>query len=114
MGTPTPAPTPAPPAPKAQTSGTKLIGAACCRPYEGKILMSWHNMTKAQCMQECADHQGCNAFAPSGCSSESDENCGTGCHIYKLSSMEEAYTDKCMDGNGFEGISRNTFCFAFP
>merc|ERR1712187_594506 len=116
---PTPEPTPAPtPAPSPEP---KLIGPGCCRRlkdgiargWKTGILMSWKNGTRTECMQRCAEHPACNAFAPSGCSSSSDQICGEGCHIYKTDTSEgEISSDTCYDTNGFVSITSNTFCYA--
>merc|ERR1712217_715154 len=90
---------------------TKLVGQGCCRPFK-EILDARRDMTRTECMEVCMSRQACNAFAISGCSSSSDENCGGACHIYELDSAEEAYVQTCSETNGFLGITSSTFCFA--
>merc|ERR1712187_740870 len=83
---------------------TKLVGQGCCRPFT-EILDARRDMTRTECMEVCMSRQACNAFAISGCSSSSDENCGGACHIYELDSAEEAHVQKCSETNGFLGIT---------
>merc|ERR1712066_812542 len=112
MGTlaPTPAPTPAPTQAPTPVPTAKLIGAGCCRPFN-VILNATRRRTRADCMHQCEDNPSCNAFAISGCSSSSDEQCGGGCHIYALNSAQETYAAPCHESNGFTGITPSTYCF---
>merc|ERR1712032_1219305 len=86
---------------------TTLVGEGCCKPWQN-IIGNAPSLTRSECAIQCLSTANCNAFAISGCDSSSDETCGGRCHLYQMSSQEEAHSGACYE----QALNGNTFCYS--
>jgi len=84
-----------------------LVGEGCCKPWQ-TIIGNAPSLTRSECAIQCLSTDNCNAFAISGCDSSSDETCGGRCHLYQMSSQEEATSGACYE----QALNGNTFCYS--